>query len=242
MMKEALRFAASAIFWRMAVFWTISLLIPYFRLLTKRIFSRRAQSYPRCLPPISESLTPVCVITGATSRLGAAAAYAISREGLYVVLVGRSPRLLSKLLINNAGILATSSRITPEGYDQMMGTNYIGALCLSKFTLPLLKRSPVPSRIVNVTNSAQRINLVMSLAADPGCVRTNIMREVPLCLSNLAFQVLKPFGLLQSPENGISSILDAALAPPEVSGVYFFGGEATLASKETSRFVPDNMS
>ncbi|MBA0710689.1 hypothetical protein Golax_009958 [Gossypium laxum] len=51
------------------------------------------------------------------------------------------------------------------------------------------------------------------------------MREVPSCLSSLAFQVLKSLGLLQSPKNGVSSLIDAALAPPEASGVYFFGGK-----------------
>ncbi|KAK8704109.1 hypothetical protein V6N13_047742 [Hibiscus sabdariffa] len=65
-------------------------------------------------------------------------------------------------------------------------------------------------------------------AADPGFVKTNIMREFPSYLSNLAFQVLRILGLLQSPEDGVSSILDAALAPPEVSGVYFFGGEGRV--------------
>jgi hypothetical protein len=45
-------------------------------------------------------------------------------------------------------------------------------------------------------------------------VETNIMREVPSCLSCVAFTVLKLLGLLQSPEKGITSVLDAALAPP----------------------------
>ncbi|XP_021291134.1 dehydrogenase/reductase SDR family member on chromosome X [Herrania umbratica] len=370
-LKEALRFVLSVEFWRMGVFWTVSLLASYLQLYINRLFSCKAQSYPRCHPPISPSLRPVCVVTGATSGLGAAAAHALSREGFYVVLVGRSSHSLSKamtdiktqnedarvkafqvdlssfqsilefkgslqqwlldckmhssvqLLINNAGILATSSRFTPEGYDQMLGTNYIGAFCLTKFLLPLLKRSPVPSRIVNVTSFThrnvfdvqvdkesvsgtrflrseqypfvriyeysklylllfsyelhQQLGLtdkschVSVTAADPGVVKTNIMREVPSCLSHLAFEVLKLLGLLQSPENGVSSILDAALAPPEASGVYFFGGkgrtlnssalshniklakelwttsynlflEASLASKETSSFMSDNLS
>lgn len=51
-------------------------------------------------------------------------------------------------------------------------------------------------------------------AVDPGVVETNIMREVPSCLSHVALTVLKLLGLLQSPEQGISAILDAALAPP----------------------------
>lgn len=51
-------------------------------------------------------------------------------------------------------------------------------------------------------------------AADPGVVKTNIMREIPSSLSWLAFFVLKLLGLLQSPEVGISSVLDAVHAPP----------------------------
>ena len=63
-LKEALRFVLSVEFWRIAVLWTISLLTSYFQLHSRRLFSRKAQSYPRCHPPISESLRPVCVITG----------------------------------------------------------------------------------------------------------------------------------------------------------------------------------
>ncbi|KAG6636372.1 dehydrogenase/reductase SDR family member on chromosome X-like isoform X3 [Carya illinoinensis] len=192
-----------------------------------------------------------------------------------------------QLLINNAGILGTSYRLTAEGYDQMMATNYIGAFCLAKLLLPLLTNSPVPSRIVNVTSFTHRsvFNMqvdketvtgkcflrpkqypcariyensklclllfsyelhrqlglmekphqVSVIAADPGVVQTNIMREVPPCLSHVAFMVLKLLGLLQSPEKGISSIIDAALAPPDKSGVYFFGGKGrTLNSSVLS--------
>ncbi|KAJ4719101.1 Short-chain dehydrogenase/reductase family protein [Melia azedarach] len=324
-LKEVLHFVCSVEFWRMAVLWTFALLTSYFQLFVQSFFHREANSYMRCVPPTTGIRRPVCIVTGATSGLGAAAAYALSREGFYVVLVGRSSHLLSKtmmditsrnnnahlktfqvdlssfqsvlkfkellqqwlldsnmhssiqLLINNAGILATSSRLTAEGYDKMMSTNYIGAFCLTKLLLPLLKNSPVPSRIVNVTSfthrnvfGAQMDNETVSgkcflrskcypcahiyeysklclllfsyelhqqlrlmdksrhvsvIAADPGVVETNIMREIPSFLSLVAFTVLKLLGLLQSPENGISSVLDAALAPPETSGVYFFGGK-----------------
>ncbi|CAL5359770.1 unnamed protein product [Camellia sinensis] len=61
-----------------------------------------------------------------------------------------------QLLINNAGILATTFRLTAEGYEQMMGTNYIGAFSLIKVLLPLLENSPVPARIVNVTSFTHR--------------------------------------------------------------------------------------
>ncbi|KAL0300617.1 UNVERIFIED_CONTAM: Short-chain dehydrogenase, chloroplastic [Sesamum radiatum] len=149
-----------------------------------------------------------------------------------------------QLLINNAGILATSRRLTSEGYDQMLATNYIGAFCVTKVLLPLLENSPVPSRVVNVTSFThwnvclllfsyelhRQINLTKKshhlsvVATDPGAVKTNIMREIPSCVSQMAFIVLKFLGLLQSSKTGVCSILDAALAPPEVSGVYFFGG------------------
>ncbi|KAM4079213.1 hypothetical protein ACB094_09G100200 [Castanea mollissima] len=323
MMKElgkAMQFICSLEFWRMAVFWTLSLLVSYWHLL----FALKSKSFPRCAPATSP-IKPVCIITGATSGLGAAAAYALSKEGFCVVLVGRSSHLLSKtvgeikrlnkdahlkafqvdmssfqsifnfkgslqqwlldsnrhpsvqLLINNAGILATSYRLTAEGYDQMMATNYIGAFCLTKLLLPLLRNSPVPSRIVNVTSFTHRnvFNMqvdketvsgncfsrtksypcsriyensklclllfsyelhrqlslmekshrVSVIAVDPGVVETKIMRELPSCLSCVAFTVLKLLSLLQSPERGIRSILDAALAPPDISGVYLFGGK-----------------
>ncbi|KAJ6313921.1 hypothetical protein OIU78_017551 [Salix suchowensis] len=182
-----------------------------------------------------------------------------------------------QLLINNAGMLAASHRLTEEGYDQMMGTNYIGAFSLTKLLLPLLKNSPVGSRIVNVTSFTHR-NLfnvqidketvagkylprskqypfshiyefsklcllmfsyelhrqfhwpdesckVSVIAADPGAVETNIMRELPSCVSRMAFIALNLLGLLQSPEEGASSVIDAALAPLEISGVYFFSVE-----------------
>ncbi|KAF8393488.1 hypothetical protein HHK36_021732 [Tetracentron sinense] len=407
----------------MAVYWTLSLGISYLHLLTRGgLFSRRKSSlsYLRCSPPFHTSTArPVCIVTGATSGLGAAAAYALSREGFYVVIepvssfiwskndlfyqfsvyiievylvsaAGRSSQMLFKtikeikqrnadahlkafqvdlssfqsmlkfksslqqwllnsnmhasiqLLINNAGILATSCRVTDEGYDhmhdlpkylevdetlqnkcedhgedmaeitvrygckneiwelvdisnkktailqlKMTGTNYIGAFALTNLLLPLLRNSRVPSRIVNVTSFTHRCvsdmqvdketlagkcfskskqypfahiyeysklclllfsyelhrqlglidkyRQVSIIAVDPGIVETNIMREVPACLSHLAFVVLKLLGLLQSPENGVNSIIDAALAPPELSGEYFFGGRGrTISSSALS--------
>ncbi|CAL5204033.1 unnamed protein product [Lathyrus oleraceus] len=73
-----------------------------------------------------------------------------------------------QILINNAGILATSPRVTAEGYDQMIGTNYVGAFVLTKLLLPLLENSPVSSKIVNVTSFTHRA--VTNLQVDEGTV------------------------------------------------------------------------
>ncbi|VAI31754.1 unnamed protein product [Triticum turgidum subsp. durum] len=182
-----------------------------------------------------------------------------------------------QLLINNAGMLAKSHRVTEDGIDEVMQTNYIGPFILTSILLPLLKNSPVPSRVVNLTSFTHRCVseidvseealqgvkfgqhsvggsyplastyeytkfclLVFSyelhrqlhissgisvMAADPGVIETRIMRELPPCLSQFAFFILRTLNLLQQPDTGIGAVLDAALAPPEASGKYFFGGK-----------------
>ncbi|KAJ0049465.1 hypothetical protein Pint_14950 [Pistacia integerrima] len=165
-LKGLMHFICSVQFWRMAVLWTVSVLTSYWQLFVQRLFSQKSDFFTRHLPPTTGLTRPVCVITGATSGLGAAAAYALSKEGFSVVLAGRSSHSLSKtmkgilsrnkdahvkafqvdlssfqsifkfkdslqqwlldsnmhfsiqLLINNAGILATSPRLSSEGHDQ----------------------------------------------------------------------------------------------------------------------------
>lgn len=182
-----------------------------------------------------------------------------------------------QLLINNAGMLAKSQRVTEDGHDETMQTNYIGPFILTNILLPLLKNSPIPSRVVNLTSFTHRcvseidvseeelrgvkfgqclvrgtyplasiyeytkscllmfsyelhrqlhISSGLSvMAADPGVVETRIMRELPPCLSRFALFVLRFMNLLQQPDTGVDAILDAALALPEASGKYFFGGK-----------------
>ncbi|KAF4377105.1 hypothetical protein F8388_017509 [Cannabis sativa] len=170
-----------------------------------------------------------------------------------------------QLLVNDAGILATSHRLTVEGYDEVMATNYIGAFCLTKLLLPLLKNSPIPSRIVNVTSFTHRSVSSVQINKDVVAGKwLSGLKQYPFArvyefsklfvllfsyelhqqlasndescqISVLGIFVLDLVGLLQSSENGISSILDAALAPPEISGVYFFGGKGrTIKSSKLS--------
>ncbi|XP_010490903.1 PREDICTED: dehydrogenase/reductase SDR family member on chromosome X-like [Camelina sativa] len=336
-LKEALSFICSYSFLRMALFWHTALLFSYFQLLKSSLFRSKSSSSSSCS---THSLTtnshrPVCVITGATSGLGKATAFKLSKKGFYVVLVGRSSHLLSKtlseikmenedaqlkafevdlssfqsvskfrnsleqwllesdlhssiqLLVNNAGILAASSRPTVEGFDRMIATNYVGPFSLTKLLLPLLRNSPVPSRVVNVTSFTHRavfagrfdmdsvtgVNFSKSkqypcatiyeysklclllfsyelhrqlhlmddshhisvAAVDPGAVNTNITHELPSYIQVMAFWGLKILGLMQSSEDAAESVIDAALAPPEVSGKYFFGGKGrTIESSALS--------
>lgn len=83
-LREAASFACTVEFWRMAILWTFSLIMSYFQLFMGRfVFEKQNVT---SVPSSSVAVTrPVCIITGATSGLGAAAAHALSREGFYVV-------------------------------------------------------------------------------------------------------------------------------------------------------------
>jgi len=69
----------------------------------------------------------------------------------------------------------------------------------------------------------QNLNRVSVMAADPGAVSTNILRELPSGLAHLSSIVLRLLGLLQSSSAGAEAVVAAALAPWEVSGKYVFG-------------------
>ncbi|AES72464.1 rossmann-fold NAD(P)-binding domain protein [Medicago truncatula] len=181
----------------MTLLWTFSVAFSNYQLFKDSLFSHKIVSYPRSSPSTYPN-KPVCVITGATSGLGLSTACKLSKEGYVVVIVGRSEQLLSEadlssvesiikfstslrqwlldsdlhcsvqILINNAGILATSLRVTAEGYDQMIGTNYIGPFVMTKLLLPLLESSHVSSKIVNVTSFTHRA--VTNMQVDEGTV------------------------------------------------------------------------
>nr|XP_016447533.1 PREDICTED: uncharacterized protein LOC107772547 [Nicotiana tabacum] len=96
-LKEALIFLCKGELWRMAVLWTPSLIISYLHLFSQSLFLRKSKFYDRSSPSLPTTSSnpaiasirkPICIITGATSGLGAAAAFALAKEGYYIVLGG----------------------------------------------------------------------------------------------------------------------------------------------------------
>uniref|UniRef100_A0A803L3L0 Uncharacterized protein n=1 Tax=Chenopodium quinoa TaxID=63459 RepID=A0A803L3L0_CHEQI len=271
---RVIKFICSIEFMRMSLLWPLYLVFSHLRLFSGRHYST---TFPRQLV----SNRPVCIVTGATSGLGAAATEALSKQGFFVILVGRSGHLLSKtmaeirkqnedaqleafevdlssfssimklknsltqwlldmnlhpsiqLLINNAGILATSYRPTDDVNDVQVDEELVYGKSFSNFKQYPFAQIYGCSKLcillfsyeLHRQFSKDKVSQLSINVADPGAVKTNIMREIPQCLSQLAFAVLRLLGILHFPEKGISSILDAALAPPETSGMYFFGGK-----------------
>ncbi|XP_039811966.1 retinol dehydrogenase 13-like isoform X3 [Panicum virgatum] len=304
--SEALRMVCSPQFWRMAVLWSISLLHSYLLVFLRS----RAASTPGLRRPRPGAgrrqwrwrrrATTSCSTVQEIQRqqpdarleafqLDLASYKSIKKFGSslkqWIQETNSEPAI--QLLINNAGILAKSHRVTRDGLDEMIQTNYIGPFILTSILLPLLKNSSLPSRVVNLTSFTHRCvsgidvsedalrgmkfgpcsvgesyslastyeytklcilmfsyelhrqlhisSAVSVIAADPGVVETKIMRELPKCLSWFAFFVLRFLNLLQEPGTGVGSVLDAALAPPEESGKYFFGGKGrTIRSSRLS--------
>jgi NAD(P)-dependent dehydrogenase (short-subunit alcohol dehydrogenase family) len=60
------------------------------------------------------------------------------------------------LLVNNAGMMAEGARrVTVDGFEMQMGTNYLGHFALTGRLLPVLRMSRKP-RLVQVSSLAQR--------------------------------------------------------------------------------------
>ncbi|KAF9605555.1 hypothetical protein IFM89_017574 [Coptis chinensis] len=139
-----------------------------------------------------------------------------------------------QLLINNAGILATSQRFTSEGYDE---TSYV-VQSWQVFSIQVNKETLIASslptaypcghvyessklflvlfsyelhRQLRSVESSTQLSVVVT---DPGAAETKIMREFSWHVKSVVFTVLKCCGFLQSPEDGAICIIDAALAPP----------------------------
>ena len=60
------------------------------------------------------------------------------------------------LLINNAGIMATPRRITPDGFEAQLATNHLGHFALTALLLPALIARP-RSRVVTISSQVHRM-------------------------------------------------------------------------------------
>jgi NAD(P)-dependent dehydrogenase (short-subunit alcohol dehydrogenase family) len=68
-------------------------------------------------------------------------------------LVAAHPAL--DVLVNNAGILTRRREVTPEGFERMWVTNFLGHFLLTLLLLPALCRGTSP-RVVNVSSAGHR--------------------------------------------------------------------------------------
>ena len=57
------------------------------------------------------------------------------------------------VLINNAGTFSLKKRVTQDGFDYTLVTNYLGPFLLTNLLLPLLGKAP-EARIINVSSNA----------------------------------------------------------------------------------------
>jgi NAD(P)-dependent dehydrogenase (short-subunit alcohol dehydrogenase family) len=64
------------------------------------------------------------------------------------------------LLVNNAGVMALPQRrVTPDGFEMQLATNYLGHFALTGLLLPLLRRSKC-ARVLQVSSLAHRFGRI----------------------------------------------------------------------------------
>ena len=56
-------------------------------------------------------------------------------------------------LINNAGVVSLSKQETKDGYELMMGTNYLGHYLLTHYVMPVLLNSSAPQIVIVSSNA-----------------------------------------------------------------------------------------
>ncbi|PON78687.1 hypothetical protein TorRG33x02_237310 [Trema orientale] len=103
--------------------------------------------------------------------------------------------------------------------------------CLCSRESQRSKRHPSGGRVTLSTFDVEGVRHVFSVQVNKDVVAGKCFSTFKQYPSAHVYEYSK----CKSPENGVSSILDAALAPPEISGVYFFGGKGrTIESSKLS--------
>jgi NAD(P)-dependent dehydrogenase (short-subunit alcohol dehydrogenase family) len=116
----------------------------YTVILACRNYEKAAVAKARILKQIPWAAVEVMVID--TSSLASVADFATAYTQRYATL---------DLLINNAGIMMVPYRITVDGFESQLATNYIGHFALTGRLLPLLLQTP-GSRVVSLSSLAHR--------------------------------------------------------------------------------------
>ncbi|KAG9140940.1 hypothetical protein Leryth_010453, partial [Lithospermum erythrorhizon] len=110
-------------------------------------------------------------------------------------------RSVSSMIVDRGAVISGNHAFTSECYPCARIYEYT-KLCVLLFTYEL-------HRQFGLSETSRAISVI---AVDPGAVKTNIMREIPSLVSQIAFFGLNLLGLLHHPEQGVRPIVDAALA------------------------------
>lgn len=85
----------------------------------------------------------------------------VAEAGAYIA----SKYPLVHVLIHNAGLHAFEQRVTPDGFSEMVSTNYLAPWLLTAFLRPSLLAA-APSRVVTVASEASRRSLGLDIRRD----------------------------------------------------------------------------
>lgn len=61
------------------------------------------------------------------------------------------------VLVNNAGIMATNYKLSPDGFESQLATNHLGHFLFTNLIMDKILASSTP-RVVNITSDGHRLN------------------------------------------------------------------------------------
>ncbi|HEU4511722.1 MAG TPA: oxidoreductase [Nocardioidaceae bacterium] len=114
------------------------------------------------------------------------------------------------ILINNAGVMATPHRRTPDGFELQFGTNHLGHFALTGLLFPQLAEAE-SARVVTVASQAHRIARTVPLG-DPRHDTGQYQRWVAYAQSKLA-NLLFAFELDRRARAAATRVLSMAAHP-----------------------------